>query len=277
MASRALSQTFSSRTIDAPLAAFAGLAVAFVAGVMPAHLLEELVSLTGLGNFVPQAAPPLGTTARVVVGGFGAVLAFAAVFILLRLVDGGGKKWPPAVREAEEPEAPRLRRRDFHPDAPQPRPLLAPRDLGEPAEKPRPVWLEPEAVAPEPASAAPVPVPAPGPEPELPSSAEPFPVEESLAEPSLRPAAAPEPVQDQVRASASPAPASAGSLDELIARLEQGLVRRRVVPPVESAAPGPFPTQPAPPQRHEGNGEAEDRLQSAIASLQRLAQQHHAG
>ena len=58
------------------------------------------------------------------------------------------------------------------------------------------------------------------------------------------------------------------SIAALMDRLEQGLARRRMIEPAPAAPAGPpqvFPEAPEPAEP------ADDRLQSAIASLQRLA------
>jgi len=242
--------------LDVPVAALAGLAVAFAAFAMPADLLEGLVRSSGVAALVPAAEPPLGLRARIGLGAAGAVPVFALVFLLLRWLDRRG-----ARREAapEVEEAPRLRRRDFHPDAP-PRPPLSARDLGEP---------EPEPAAPEPllrprpgragriAAEAPVAAPAPEPPPELAPGLglAPEPAPELELVPELAPAPAPAP----------PAAAPIGSsIPELMARLEHGLARRRAAAPPPPAADPPARAEPA-----------DDRLQSAIDSLQRLAARHH--
>ncbi len=222
MASRPLQDAIRNvgrNALDLPVAALAALAVAFLAFAMPSDLLTNLVAGSGLPSVLPAAEPPLGFKARIGAGLAGAAAMFGIVFVLLRLLDRTGLDSAKAKPEIDaEPQAPRLRRRDSHPDAPTRRPISATRDFGEPAppSAPTPSWLaaaEPEAVAFEPE---------------------------------------PEPV------AAAPA-----SLDELMARLEQGLSRRRAHKPSASppapAAPQVFPEP------------ADDRLQSAIDSLQRLA------
>lgn len=233
-------------TLDVPVAALAGLSVAFAAFAAPADLLAELVSASGLAGVIPGAEPPLGMNARLGIGAAGAVLVFTVAFVLLRWLDRFGR--PRARREEEELEAaqepPRLRRRDFHPDAPARRPILATEDLSEPEAR-APLMPEPEPEISEPeAEAEPVRTEwLPEPEPMV---AEP--VSASVeAEPAPRPAAV---------------PAHGSSIPELLARLEEGLARRRADPVPPSAAPAPAQAFPEP---------ADDRLQSAIDSLQRLA------
>jgi hypothetical protein len=206
--------------LDLPVAALAALAAAFVAFALPADLLGEMVGASGLPSLIAAAEPPLGLTARIAIGAAGAIATFGLVILLLRLLDRSGLDMRPARTPEAEEDAPRLRRRDAHPDAPGRRPISAARDLGEPAPpvRPRdaaPAWL---AVA--------------EPEPE----SEPEPVPEPAAEP-------------------------ASSLAELMARLERGLARRAGRPAAAAAH--------APPQVFPEAGD--DRLQSALDSLQRLA------
>lgn len=207
--------------LDLPVASLAGLAIVFVTIAVPGDFLSTIVNGTGLPSLIPAAAPPLGLTARICVAIGGALGTFGLVFLLLRLLDRTGFENVSApVRVEIDEEAPRLRRRDVHPDAPGRRPISAARDLGEPAppEPPRsapPIWL---------------------------AEAEPEPVVE------------PEPI-----VAAEPAPAPASSLSELMERLERGLARRESRPATAAAAPQVFPEA------------RDDRLQSAIDSLQRLA------
>jgi hypothetical protein len=238
--------------LDLPVAALAGLAVAVVAFAMPQEILEELVGATGLPSVLAAAEAPLGFTARAILGIGGGLTVFALVFVLLRLLDRSGfepKRRPrPKLEPEPEPEAmPKVRRRDFHPDAPARRPISATRDLGEPAP---PQLPEPELV--------PELQPEPEPEPEVVTEPQP------VAEPEPEPIATVPVWVDQPEA-VEPAPAQTTSLDHLMARLEQGLAKRRTRPVV-----GQMPQHdPGPPQAFPEAGD--DRLQSAIESLQRLA------
>ena len=219
--------------LDLPVAGLAALAAAFAAFAVPQDLLSRAVVATGLPSLLSAAQPPLGLTARVALAVGGAVIVFGLVFLLLRLFDRSGMR---AERDANPSDAPRVRRRDGHPDAPAPRPISAARDFGEPAppSPPPPSWLaeaEPEAVRP--ASA-------------------PSWLAEAEAE-----AAVPAPESD-------PSEARPASLAELIERLEHGLSRRRARPVPASPAPAAAAPQVFPEP-------GDDRLQSAIDSLQRLA------
>jgi hypothetical protein len=286
--------------LDLPVAGLAALAAAFACFAVPQDILSRAVVATGLPSILSAAQPPLGLTARVVLAVGGAAIVFGLVFLLLRLLDRSGMS--AGAKEDAEPAPPRLRRRDVHPDAPTPRPISAARDFGEPAppEAPRavvPLWLdeaepvavpvfepEPEsAFAPEPAFepepvSEPEPVFEPEPVAEVQPEPEPVfelqPVAEVRPEPEpvleLRPVAEVQPEPEPVLAPApEPAPAPQAemptSIAELMERLEQGLARRRMIEPVPAApvtAPQVFPEAAEAP---------DDRLQSAIASLQRLA------
>jgi hypothetical protein len=180
---------------------------------------------------------------------------FAFALLLLRFLDRFAARPARAAPVfVPEPETPRLRRRDLHPDAPVCRPISATRDLGEPAPPtavaPRATWLpdpEPDAAPAAEVQAAPEPEAAPAPQ-SVPHKAAP-----------ARTEAVPKPARKQA--------ARQESISELMARLERGLARRprasRAAVAEESVAtPQVFP--PA----------ADDRLQSAIDSLQRLAARH---
>jgi hypothetical protein len=222
--------------LDLPVAALAALAAVFLAFALPADLLADLIGASGLPSLIPGAEPPLGLTARFAIGIAGALATFGLVIVLLRLLDRSGLESPRAVgASAPGDELLKLRRRDSHPDAPMRRPISAARDLGEPAPPVTPKGAAPAWLAepdPEPEPVAIVPEPEPEPEP--------------VPEPEP----APEPEAD-----------SAASLSELMERLERGIARRagRPAPSAPHAAPQVFPEA------------GDDRLQSAIDSLQRLA------
>ncbi|MBX3562576.1 MAG: hypothetical protein KF780_12290 [Sphingomonas sp.] len=200
--------------IDLPVAALAALSVAFVAFAAPADLLGAAVALTGLPAILPAAAPPLGATARIVMALGGSAIVFGLVLALLGWLDRFAAPRRPHFAPVAEPESPRLRRRDLHPDAPAVKPISAARDFGSFEAKAVPDWLTPEAeIAPEP---------------------QPAPPEFVL-------------------------PEATDSLPNLMARLEQGLTRRAPAPAPRAAPPSPAAMP------------ANDRLQSAIESLQRLA------
>jgi len=210
MASRPFTSS-AQRLIDVAIPAFAGLAVLFVAFAAPGDLLDRLVEASGLPSFLHAATPPLGAKARIALGGAGGIATFAIAFLLLRWIDRlSARPARAAPVLVPEPGAPRLRRRDVHPDAPPRPPISAARDLGEPAPPEHPIALsEPE---PEPA----------------PVAADIF-VEEPRGE-IPRPA----PISRQ------------DSLTDLMGRLERGLVRRATlvapVPVAANATPQVFPS-----------------------------------
>lgn len=299
MAARPLKSLFRGAgrsALDLPVAGLAALAAAFAAFAVPQDLLSRAVTATGLPSLLSAAQPPLGLTARVVLAVGGALIVFGLVLLLLRLFDRSGLNEVPGSQDEADLQTPRVRRRDGHPDAPAPRPISAARDLGEPAPPvaPRaavPIWpdeaapvaapvfeaepeIEPEPVAeptpafepePEPVialvpPAEPEPVAGIPPEPEAALELEPEPLPEpeaiAEAEPESGPAQQPEP---------APQAEMPTSIADLMERLEQGLAKRRMIEPAPVApAPAPqvFPAEPEAP---------DDRLQSAIASLQRLA------
>jgi hypothetical protein len=128
-----------------------------------------------------------------------------------------------------------------------------------------------------------LPEPASEPQPEPVAVAAPAPVPEVAHVAVVEPARVPAPVAAAAPAPAAPQPEMPTSIAGLMERLEQGLAKRRRIQPVPAPAPEPasagaapevFPDAPdvaevfAAPEPFEA---ADDRLQSAIASLQRLA------
>jgi hypothetical protein len=245
-------------SLDLPLAALAALAAAFIAFTLPADQLSRLVGSTGLPSVLSAAQPPLGMTARLGLGATGAVAIFALVYLGLRLLDRQPKR--KARNDAllvPVEEAPRLRRRDFHPDAPARRPISASRDLGEPDlandEPASPLWLAPA-------------------EPEdsiVDQAEETEPKPEESEEPAVWPEAVvdcPDPGIPSTAECAASAKSSTTSIQELMARLEEGLARRRPAEPVADEAKLKVQVDPVAPAEAQ-----DDRLQNAIESLQRLA------
>jgi hypothetical protein len=264
-------------TMDLPLAVLAGLSVGFVAFAMPADLLARAVEASQLPSLLSAAAPPLGAKARIALTVAAAGGTILAVYLLLRMLGRHAPK--PRVRAAEQPldleperapETPRHRRADVHPDAPARRPILATRELGEPAPAPPPVAMpaQPDA-APEAELAE------PEEELELIDRAEPADAEPVWPEPALSLREPdPEPVAPTAEAKPAPVPAPVepaedASIADLMARLERGLARRleqngaATADPVEKAPPQPAGF-PAP-------DDGDDRLRNAIENLQRMA------
>ena len=256
--------------LDIPVAALPAVAIAFVAFAAPPELLADLVASTGLPEILPAAEPPLGNKARIGLGAFGAVFVFALVFGLLRLLDR-----KPSVRRERKVEAPQTRRRDRHPDAPSRRPISATLEFGEPVssapEVPGsdvPAWLLPAQISGE---------------VELSNERVEAPVE-TVVQPQVAQDAIESPRtidRDLLRAIDAPlfdgpktGPATTQSVAELMTRLERGLARRQpsAEPPVESAAETLLRSKPARRARPAAEVDSEDdRLQSAIDSLQRFA------
>jgi hypothetical protein len=114
------------------MAVLAAASLAFLFYAMPDHIFSGLVERSGLPGLIAAAQPPLGMKARAAAIAAVAFLVFALVLVLMRAIDRVSAAAPEARAPVEdEPEAPRLRRADAHPDAPARRPLLAGRDLGE--------------------------------------------------------------------------------------------------------------------------------------------------
>lgn len=103
------------------------------------EMLERIVTTLGIDRIIPAAAPPLGQTARLLLAmGMAGVGEIAGLLIGARLA--APKHSEPARRrglksaasDAETSEdAPQLRDRDRHPDAPARKPLSATSDLRE--------------------------------------------------------------------------------------------------------------------------------------------------
>ena len=260
----------SRGSIDLPLAIVAGLSIGFVSFMLPGDILARAVEMSRLPDVLPAAAPPLGTTARLAVAVAAAGAAFASIYVLLRLLGGTRRApkeriWPEADTE-REPETPRLRRSDVHPDAPARRPILAARELGEPA---------PAAIAPREGPTAAPEAPAPAQEEALelggPGTEMLQPEPEILtdSEPAVEPPVAAEPVEvEPITRACKPEPLGDASIADLMARLERGLARRVQHKAAAAAAHGAAP-EPAPAPRAEEWGD--DRLRSAIENLQRMA------
>jgi len=283
MATRSLATAFpigGRNALDLPVAALAGLSVAFVVFVAPAQLLGDLVGATGIASVISAAEPPLGLKARIAIGVGAAAVVFALAYFLMRAIDRiGAPRAEVKEEDGDEPVTSRLRRRDLHPDAPPRPPLLATLELCDPEPR-NDDWLQspdqakvspPQPAArwadrwPEPATPAPVPAAKPSPlaEPigeEAFVPAAPAAPAKSTSPPAPAPVAGPAPTPTPTR-SAEPAPTESArlSLEELMERLERGLVRRR------AASSGPVLADPA------TDEPADDRLQSAIESLHRFA------
>jgi hypothetical protein len=203
-----------------------GVIVAVVVALMPTATLETLAWSSGVASLIPAAAPPLGTTARVLLALGGGVLVAALLWSSLFLLFGPGGVF--AGRAPREDGMPVIRRADAHPDA-RPRKPMSAADLGTPMmevgigaardERAIPVDLDLPLAAYDPKAMRPVPM-------------EPMRPVVQLAQTSV---VAPEtvltvPTTPTVRAS-RPAvePTTSLSIEALLLRLEQGAsLRRRV-------------------------------------------------
>ena len=103
------------------------------------EMLEQIVTTLGIDRILPAAAPPLGQTARLLLAlGLAGVGEIAGLVIGARLAarqisnnvrQRGIKAAAPDTQSTED--APHLRDRDRHPDAPARKPLSATSDLGD--------------------------------------------------------------------------------------------------------------------------------------------------
>jgi hypothetical protein len=111
--------------------------------------MAQLLGSAGLGQLVPAAPAVIGAGTRALVALVFAGVAGGAVWLLFHMMEGGrtsaatdSQDEEPAVelfasRASVQPvpEAPLLRRKDVHPDAPARRPLFAASDLGAPLDE----------------------------------------------------------------------------------------------------------------------------------------------
>jgi hypothetical protein len=115
--------------LDLPMSLFAAGSAGFAAFAMPADLFASLVSASGLPALVSAAQPPLGGTARLAFVVGSAIATFALVWTVLRAL--GKPRAQTAPAELAD-LTPRLRRADRHPDAPARAPIRAGSDLAVP-------------------------------------------------------------------------------------------------------------------------------------------------
>jgi hypothetical protein len=255
-------------SLDLPMAGLAALSVAFVAYAMPDAFLAEAVAGTGLPAILPAAAPPLGQTARLSVILAAALGTFVLIWLVLRAIGSRPSEAPVRARPAEVPaDPPRLRRADFHPDAPSRRPLFAGLDLGEPAHAETPDL--PRFLMPEPVEEAE--------EAEEPAEwlelTEAEMVEAEIEEITHVEAYAEEPEtveaealpEDEIAFAPDAVTADEGmpTISELMERLEQGLQRRQL----RTTLAAPEPVIEAVPF----DDPVDARLRSALDDLQKMA------
>lgn len=123
--------------VERLVAGLVSLMAAVVVLLVPVETLQALVLGSGLPAILPAADPPLGMTAVILLALGAGVICFVVTYGIMLLLD----RVPRLFEEAEEivadldPDvlpAPKVRRRDQHPDAPVRAPLSALRDLGDP-------------------------------------------------------------------------------------------------------------------------------------------------
>ncbi len=107
-------------------ALLAGGAVLATAVLLPSDMIDGFAWNSGISALIPAAAPPLGVTARTMLGTAGCAIVAMIVWSALYLLFGEGGVIAP--RRVGEPV---VRRADAHPDAPPRRPMSA-ADLGVP-------------------------------------------------------------------------------------------------------------------------------------------------
>lgn len=240
---------------DKPIAALAGGAAAALLVLMPLDVLQDLVIASGLPSLIAAAEPPLGLKAKLLLALVAAVVASGAVYGVMRML--GHKpsrptRWGVEDTDTQSERAPRMRRRDLHPDAPTPAPISALRDLGDPQEP----------------SEADAPLVLAGalPEPEV----------EELVLPEAAVVEEPASVIVQEPAERPARPQGEESIAELLARLERALEKKPLPQWLEQPAAQPQPqSQPAPVHANEAAAEPMDaRLRSALENLKRFAPAH---
>ncbi|MBD3774487.1 MAG: hypothetical protein IE921_13015 [Rhodobacteraceae bacterium] len=98
--------------------------------VLPAALLEKLVTVTGIASLVPAAAPPLGITARLAIALAGVVVGVVSGLLVARKVIAAQAAHAAPSRTIRA-KAATPKRNDRHDDSPAKRPIFAHEELGE--------------------------------------------------------------------------------------------------------------------------------------------------
>jgi hypothetical protein len=272
----------------------AGLLVATGAGLafwsLPVGFVETVVASSGISEALPAAAPPLGMKARLVVAGFGALMALGLFTasrgrtgVLTLTHDKQGRDesasgvskmgfalsklgWLSRNRgESSRTRGPALRRADAHPDNPARTPIFASRDFGglDIFARTAPGREEAEPVIEEVAAPLSGPVQEP---------TEPFaPLGRAFAEEE---GAFETPVASDAGVVSPQPPARAPlgehlSIADLTARLEQGLAqRKRIARPASVLAD--MPVQPAVPVRDHVEQDTDEALRLALNTLRSM-------
>ena len=237
------------------VATMLGLALAFFCFAMPIAQVERIVMASGLPSLLAAAHPPLGTKAQALFSlGSGVAAAIAVVLGFAAL--GGSRPLPDRpIADPAIPDdmIPRQRAADAHPDAPARRPIFAGKDFGDPLDLDQSLIVREEdleAIDGWQAPAASTEI----------VEASWTPVEQIEVEPIVEDVqAAPLPAwREDVRAAEIDEDKEL-TVDDLVARLEAGLARRR-------ANVNVTPLRAAP-----GASEDGERLRAAIDELQRMA------
>ena len=134
-----------------PMALLMAAAIAFLMFAMPARIMAQLLEVAGLSGLVPAVPAGVGAVTRTIVAAGFAGLGGGAVWLLFHMLDdpraprtqgADSQDGDVAIdlfasRASLQPvqEAPLLRRKDVHPDAPARRPLFAASDLGAPMDE----------------------------------------------------------------------------------------------------------------------------------------------
>jgi hypothetical protein len=262
---------------------------------LPVGLIETVVASSGLSEALPAAAPPLGIKARLLLAGFGALMAWGLIAarheakgvpLLTHEKEGrpqgvaGVSKMGFALSKlswlsrgrGSMGSGPALRRADAHPDAPSRPPIFASRDFGGLDIFARTVPGRGEA-EPETEAGAQKDLPAAG----LSIPSMPEEVTEEGAFTRLQRAFSAEAVDadyeevvDAQQAQAAPAPIMHLSLSELTERLERGLAqRKRMGRPISVLAD--MPVEAAVPVRDHVEQGADEALRAALSTLRNMA------
>ncbi|WP_375194790.1 hypothetical protein [Sphingobium sp.] len=281
------------RPLIVALLGASGFALALLS--LPVGLIETVVASSGLSEALPAAAPPLGIKARLLLAGFGAVMAWGLiaarhetrrVHLLTHEKEGrpqsaaGVSKMGFALSKlswlsrgrGSMGSGPALRRADAHPDAPPRPPIFASRDFGGLDIFARTVPGRGDGEA-ESEIAAEDQTPAVG--LSIPSTPEEVTAEGAFAR--LQRAFSAEAVDagdEQVVGSFQPQAASAPimhpSLAELTERLERGLAqRKRMGRP--AAVLADMPVEAAVPVRDHVEQSADEALRAALGTLRNMA------
>lgn len=297
-----------SKVAIAP-AALCGLGAAMILLAMPVGLVETVVASSGLSEAWPAAAPPLGWKARLLLAGFGALMAIGFVWAGSRGSapsygkENGGRDGFRGVKKmgfalsklswlargrnggSSKGARPALRRADAHPDAPARTPIFASRDFGgleifsrsTPALSPQPdsADAEPSVVLALPRFAAPLaeeeePAVCAHQTPEQPAQEPVYAEFEEIAEPT----AVPPHGAEAAREVALP-PAAPFTVAQLTARLERGLAQRQRTERTNGPAAGvlaDMPVERAVPVREHVEDDVDQALHAALGALRAMVE-----